>query len=312
MSNPLKAILFGLLSALFFSATYILNKSMASAGGDFLWSACLRYIITLPIILMIALLSKGGKTLFKAVFNNPLPWLLWGSVGFGFFYIALTAAASFSPAWLVAGTFQTTIIAGLLLSPFIYKDERKIIPKKAFIATCIILLGVIISQIGEVKSSSLFHIIIGALLVIFSAFMFPLGNRMILLFQEKEHIKLNAIQRVAGMTLGSMPLWIIVAAIAYFRSGAPSSSEVLQSGVIALSSGVIATVLFFKATEMAGSNTSILGAVEATQSAEIGITLMLELLFLNGRAPSALSILGMILITLGMLYYTKISSAKSH
>jgi len=249
--------------------------------------------------------------MFKAVFSKPLPWLLWGSVGFGLFYIALTAAASFSPAWLVAGTFQTTIIAGLLLSPFIYQDERKIIPKKAFIATCIILMGVIISQFGEVKSSSFFNILIGALLVIFSAFMFPLGNRMILLFQEKEHIKLNAIQRVAGMTLGSMPLWLIVAAIAYFRSGAPSSSELIQSGFIALSSGVIATVLFFKATEMAGNNTSILGAVEATQSAEIGITLMLELLFLNGQAPSLLSILGMILITLGMLYYTKISSAKS-
>src|SRR5690606_17047881 len=139
MQNNYKALLLGLLSAIFFSSTYIFNKSMAMAGGDFLWSASLRYLFTLPLILIIALLSKGGKTLIKELWRNPTPWFIWGTVGFGFFYLALTAAADISPAWLVAGTFQTTIVAGLLISPFIYSDYRKVIPKKALVASSIML-----------------------------------------------------------------------------------------------------------------------------------------------------------------------------
>lgn len=106
MTNFYKALLLGLLSAVFFSSTYIFNKSMAMAGGDFLWSASLRYIFALPMILLIALLSKGGKTLIKELWRNPLPWFIWGTVGFGFFYLFLTAAADISPAWLWPELFK--------------------------------------------------------------------------------------------------------------------------------------------------------------------------------------------------------------
>lgn len=307
MKNIHKALLLGLLSAIFFSSTYIFNKSMAMAGGDFLWSSSLRYIFTLPLIIIIAFLSKGGKTLAKALWKNPMPWFIWGTIGFGLFYLFLTAAADISPAWLVAGTFQTTIIAGLLISPFIYKDHRKIIPKKALKATYIILFGVILAQFAEVRTTSFYIIFSGAILVIISAILFPLGNRKIMLYQEKEDIKLNAIQRVAGMTIGSMPLWIIVAFFAWERSGMPNNEMMIQSGLVALFSGIIATILFFKATSMVNDNPSALGAVEATQSFEIIITILIEILILNAPIPSVYGITGILLIVTGMIYYSKVS-----
>jgi drug/metabolite transporter (DMT)-like permease len=308
MKNSTKALLLGLLSAVFFSSTYIFNKSMAMSGGDFLWSASLRYILTLPMIILIALLSKGGKTLIEELWKNPFPWFLWGTIGFGFFYLFLTAAAAFSPAWLVAGTFQTTIIAGLLISPFIYTDHRKNIPRKALAATFIILLGIIFSQYAEVNSTSYSPLILGAILIVISATLFPLGNRKIMLYQEKERVKLNAIQRVAGMTIGSMPLWIIVSLFAYERSGPPSSDLLFQSGMVALFSGIIATILFFKATSMVNDQPTALGAVEATQSFEIIITLIIEILFLNGTIPTPYGLAGIALIVIGMVYYSKASS----
>lgn len=310
MKSTDKAILLGLVSALFFSATYIFNKSMALSGGDFLWTASLRYLITLPFIVLIALFNKEGKILFKTFFQNPKPWIIWGTIGFGLFYLCLTAAAAISPAWLIAGTFQSTIIAGLLLSPFIYKDNRKIISKKAFYASCIILLGVALSQIGEIKREESSQLIWGTVLVILAATFFPLGNRKILLYQENSANKLSPVQRVACMTLGSMPLWIIVSFLAYERSGLPTESQFIQSGLIALFSTIIATVIFFRATEMAGNNAEVLGAVEATQSVEIIITLIAEIMFLNASFPSALGCFGIITIICGIYYYSKVSNKK--
>ena len=308
MGNTNKAILLGLVAAFFFSATYIFNKSMALSGGDFLWTASLRYFITLPIILLIALLNNEAKVLFKTFVNNPKPWFIWGTVGFGLFYLCLTAAASVSPAWLIAGTFQTTIIAGLLISPLIYKDQRKVIPKNALFASSIILLGILFSQIGEIKRTDSTTLIGGTFLVLLSAFFFPLGNRKVLLHQEGLTAKLSPIQRVACMTMGSIPLWLMVSAIAYGRSGLPTQPQLLQSGLIALFSTIIATVLFFKATEMAGNNAKALGAVEATQSVEIIITLIAEILFLQGHFPSFIACSGIIIIIIGMFYYSKVSN----
>ena len=63
--------------------------------------------------------------------------------------------AVFSPAWLVAGTWQVTILAGLLLSPlFFVKIETKSgtklvrgkIPLRSLYVALFILLGVICMQ----------------------------------------------------------------------------------------------------------------------------------------------------------------------
>ena len=48
-----KAILIGILGALFFSVTFILNRSMELDGGSWVWSASLRFIFMLLILLII-------------------------------------------------------------------------------------------------------------------------------------------------------------------------------------------------------------------------------------------------------------------
>ena len=50
--------------------------------------------------------------------NNPKEWLVWSIVGFGLFYAPLSFAGAFGPGWLVASTWQITIVAGILLTPF--------------------------------------------------------------------------------------------------------------------------------------------------------------------------------------------------
>ena len=45
-----KALFLGVLSSLFFSFTYLINNSMAQSGGDWLWSASLRFLLMLPAL----------------------------------------------------------------------------------------------------------------------------------------------------------------------------------------------------------------------------------------------------------------------
>ena len=64
-----KALLLGIGSSLFFSVTYVINNAIAQSGGDWLWSASLRYLFMLPILLVTAV-SYGVAELFGAVSIN--------------------------------------------------------------------------------------------------------------------------------------------------------------------------------------------------------------------------------------------------
>ena len=54
-----KALFYGILASFFFAFTFLLNRSMHLAGGYWLWSACLRYLFTFPILA--AVLAISGK-----------------------------------------------------------------------------------------------------------------------------------------------------------------------------------------------------------------------------------------------------------
>ncbi|MEJ7488266.1 multidrug resistance efflux transporter family protein, partial [Staphylococcus pasteuri] len=79
----------------------------------------------------------------------------------------------------------------------------------------------------------------------------------------------------------------------------PSSSQVLQTFSVAIFSGIIATALFFYATNMVKDNQDTLAAVESTQATEIIFTLIGEMLFLGLPLPDMISLIGIVLITLG-------------
>src|SRR5690625_3094360 len=71
-------------------------------------------------------------------------WVVWSTIGFGLFYAPMTFATIYGPGWLVAATFQLTIIAGSLLVPLLNKGSR--IPIQAILISLIILAGVCIIQ----------------------------------------------------------------------------------------------------------------------------------------------------------------------
>ena len=83
------------------------------------------------------------------------------------------------------------------------------------------------------------------------------------------------------MTLASLPFWFLLSLYGFFTVGAPTKMQSFQSLLVALFSGVIATVLFFKATDLVRGNMQKLASVEATQSMEVLFALAGELLFLS-------------------------------
>ncbi|MFE8599695.1 DMT family transporter [Archangium violaceum] len=308
-SSALLAILLGLASALFFTMTYVLNRNMAAEGGFWAWSASLRYFIMLPLMSVLVAAHGGLRPLGAELRRHPGEWLLWSSVGFGVFYAFLTVSADYGPSWLIAGTFQLTVLAGPLLSPLIYTDARRRIPLKAVGMGSLIVLGVLVMQLGHFQLAMPASAWLALLFVVISAVTYPLGNRRVMLHLEREGVSLDASQRVLGMTLGSLPFWLGVAAYGYARVGWPPAGQVLQSAGVAVSSGVIATTLFFRAAQMTANNPVGLSAVEATQATELLFALLLGVLFLGESWPSAFSFVGAGLIVVGMVLYSRVSVA---
>ena len=195
----LKAIGIGSLAAVFFSSTYILNSFMAAKGGHWAWTAGLRTSMLVVLLLVLLSAKKQLGHLLQVMKKHPGVWLGWGSMAFGLSYFFITFAASFGPGWLVAGVFQFTIVAGILLAPLIYKDERARIPVRALLLSVLILLGIACMQWsqkgGTFTQSQLLWCVV---LVLLAAFTWPLANRKLLLHLEVKGQQLGAMQRVAA------------------------------------------------------------------------------------------------------------------
>jgi len=83
--NALAAVGLALCAALFFTMTYVLNRSLVTGGGHWAWAVILRYLITLPL-LALALPWRGGLgELPRELRAHPRAWLTWSSVGFVLF-----------------------------------------------------------------------------------------------------------------------------------------------------------------------------------------------------------------------------------
>lgn len=309
-----RPIILGALSAFFFAFTFIINRAMELDGGSWLWSASLRYFFMLGFLLIIVGARKNLRALLVEMGRAPVPWLIWSTVGFGLFYAPLTYASSFAPGWLIAGTWQITIISGSLLAPLfmekVHLDNGEIavkrgkIPWKGLIFSLLILLGVIIMQLEHASAISNGALTLCIVSIIAASFAYPLGNRKMMVLCAG---RLDAYQRTLGMTIASMPFWIAIALAGASTTGAPSSSQVMQSGLVALFSGVAATVLFFAATNLVKDNMEKLGAVEATQSLEVLFAVAGEIVFLASPVPSLTSWIGMALVMGGMALHSYMS-----
>ncbi|SDH94030.1 Putative multidrug resistance efflux transporter [Planococcus glaciei] len=312
----MRSIAIGIFAAFFFAFTFVLNASMEASGGSWVWSASLRYLFMVPFLLVIVLARRNLKPLLAEMKNKPAAWLLWSFIGFVLFYAPLCYAAAYSPGWLIAGTWQITIISGSLLAPLFYSTiqtrngsllVRETIPYRGLALSLIILLGVLLLQLENAQHMPLKSFLLGFLPVLLASFAYPLGNRKMM---ELCDGRLDAYQRVLGMTLASLPFWIMLSGYGLWIEGAPSSSQMLQSLLVAICSGIVATVLFFMATDLVRQDMRKLAAVEATQSLEVVFALAGEVIFLSIALPSSIAWIGIATVMFGMMIHSQAATKK--
>ncbi|MEX6258392.1 DMT family transporter [Staphylococcus ureilyticus] len=312
----MRAILIGILAAFFFSITFILNHAMSNDGGSWLFSASLRFIFMFPFLLIMVIWKHKTRphVVLLHIKQHFFAWLLWSSLAFVFFYVPITFVSNYSPGWLISATWQLTIICGLLTAPFFYTyiqqdtatiKVRERIAWRPLITSSIMILGVIIVQIPHISNIDLHIFLLYVLPLIVAAFCYPLGNRKMMVLVGND---LNTIERIYGMTLVTLPLWLLIFLIGLARQGPPSSNQIMQTFLVAIFSGIIATTLFFYATNMVKHNQTKLAAVEATQAMEIVFTLIGEMLLLGLALPNILSIVGIMIITFGIIIYCFLNS----
>ena len=288
------AIGIGIIASLFFASTFILNRAMDLSGGHWIWSAVLRYLFTIPFLAVIVAMRGNLRPVMNSLKAQPGTWLGWSTIGFGLFYAPLCFAAAYGPAWLVAGTWQITIIAGMLLEP------RKI-PRRELITSLFILTGIIMIQIQPAASGEAGQLLAGFVPVLVTAFAYPLGNRKMMAVCRG---RLDVFQRVLGMSLASLPFWFLLSIFGLATAGLPGTGQVAQSLLVAILSGIVATVLFFYATDLARNDARQLAAVEATQSGEVIFTILGETMLLGTPLPLGLSLLGSVIVVLGMIIHS--------
>lgn len=310
-----KAIGLGVVSALFFSSTFVLNRVMRVDGASLWWISSLRYLFTAPILAVVVWRRKGWKLLWLDFVVRPWPWILWGTIGFGLFYLPLTWVAGWAPAWLVASSWQLTIVAGSLLVPVIggVSSQDRHLPIVALWPSLLILVGVGITEwsVATLAGAGIWWALIP---VSGAAIAYPLGNRQMMRY-ARTFGPFDVYQRTLGMTLGSLPFWVVVGGIGAITVGPPSGSEALYTLAVAILAGVVATLLFFAATDLSQGRAMWLARIEASQSMEIVFTVLLSSILFGAAWPDGLGKIGMAIIIAGMIWHSLSSSVrqeKSH
>ena len=308
-----RLILIGVLSALFFSSTFVLNRAMSLQGGHWVWTASLRYLYMLIMLSGWLILSGKSRLLLETVAAYRRNWCFWtiaGSTGFGIFYALLTFSASFAPGWVVATTWQSTILA----TPLVLLLFGKQVPLRGIFFTLLIFAGIVLVTCEQAGSAPLGEILLGVLPVLGAAFAYPLGNQLVWEARHGKNPRLPAIDtpvldssigRVLIMVLGSIPFWL--ALLIFLQPPAPTAGQFLNTALVALLSGVVATTLFFHARHRARTPFE-LSAVDATQSTEVLFSLGGEILFLHGAFPGPVGIAGIALAVLGLILYLRSQS----
>lgn len=287
----------GLLAAALFSSTFVVNRSMHLGGGAWEWTASLRYLMILPLLAAIVGLRTGLQPVLAALRARPRAWLLWSIVGFGLFYAPAAYAVAAGPGWLLAGTWQITILAGIVLAPLLYDDDRAVIPRRAVGAALVVLAGVALMQAEHVEAVGADALLVGVVPVIVAAFAYPAGNRKTM---ELAGGALDTWQRILAMTIASLPFWLVLAAVGLVRTGPPGGEQLAQSALVAVVGGLLATALFFAATARVRRHPVRLAAVEATQSGEVVFAAGLEVVLLGAAFPSPVAWAGIALIVAGI------------
>lgn len=294
-NNFIKAFILGVLGSFFFAFNFILIRSMNLGGGYYLWTASLRYLFTLPLMALVLARKDGFAPVFASIRKAPAAWLIWSTVGFGLFYAPLSAASVYGESWFTASIWQFTIVAGVLLTPLFGKK----IPVRNLLCSFVIVLGILLMQYSRIRLGVKANWPMLILTMGIATFSYPLGNRKMMQLTANDNLTTS--QRIFGMTVMSLPFWIVCSIISYFKAGLPAPSQCLQAFLVALLAGVIATILFFHATDLVKDNPKQLAVVEATQSGEVIFTAIMGVLILKDSMPDGYAFLGIVIILIGMI-----------
>ncbi|HEX8276249.1 MAG TPA: multidrug resistance efflux transporter family protein [Longimicrobiaceae bacterium] len=311
-----RLVALGVLSALFFSSTFVLNRSMSLEGGHWVWTAALRYAWML-LMLTGWLAATGGARAVAAAWaafrGHAVFWTVAGSVGFGAFYALCAFASAYAAGWVVAATWQTTLLA----TPLVLLAFGRRVPARGVLLILLIFAGIVLVNAEHAGSAGMGDVWRGALPVVLAAFAYPLGNQMVWEARNGGH---GRIPRIAGpvlddrfavvwlMTLGSVPFWLVLALAA--RPPAPTPGQVASTGVVALLSGVVATTLFLHARHGAREPYEI-AAVDSTQAAEVLFSLAGEVVLLDAALPGSVGWAGIALTVVGLVLYVRAQSAPA-
>lgn len=305
-----RLVFIGICSALFFSSTFVLNRAMSLQGGHWFWTASLRYLYMFLLLSGWLVLTGRSHVLKETVAAYRRNWGFWtlaGSTGFGVFYSLLSFSSSFAPGWVVATTWQATILA----TPLVLLMFGRRVPLRGIIFTLLIFTGIVLVTCEQASAASVQETLLGILPVLAAAFAYPTGNQLV---WEARHGGIGIIPKVSGtvlddsigrvliMVLGSLPFWVALALV--LQPPPPSAGQLVNTALVALFSGVVATTLFFHARHLAQTPFE-LAAVDATQSTEVIFSLIGEIVFLNGALPGAAGALGIVLSLLGLVLYVR-------
>jgi drug/metabolite transporter (DMT)-like permease len=304
----LRAVLMSVVAAFFFSLTFVLNRVMAVGGGHWGWAVVLRYVFMLVFLGGYLVIRRDFGGLFPEMRRHAGAWITWSVVGFGVFATAITWASTSGPAWLVAGVFQSTVILGPLLAPFIYKDARRRIAPRVVVLGVLMFSGVLAMQLSRGRQVAFSSIIASLGAVLLAATVWPLGNRKVMVHLEECRTHVTVPQRVFGMTLLSMLLFIPLGVYTWITVGPPTGREALLGGSVALSSGVIATSIFYKALEAVRRNRVGLAAVEAMQSCALLFSIVMGVVFIGESWPMGVAAIGAGVVMLGVILFSLLSA----
>ncbi len=303
-----RLVLTGILAGLFFSATFVLNRAMSLSGGHWAWSASLRYGHMLVMLALALVLTGQGGVLARTLRLFRRHWALFtaaGSVGFGLFYGLLCFSASYAPGWVVATTWQSTILA----SPLVLLAFGRRVPLRGIAFTALVFGGIVLVMLEQASGGDARAVFLGAAPVLVAAVAYPFGNQ--LLWEARrgavgwiphvdDPLLDHDLARVLLLTLGSVPFWIALCLVV--RPPAPSAGQLGRTGLVALLSGVVATSLFLRARHHA-RNAYELAAVDATQASEVIFAAAGEVALLGGAAPGVRGGAGIALAVGGLAMY---------
>lgn len=303
-----KLVALGMLAALFFSSTFVLNRLMSLGHGHWLWSASLRYFFMIIMVMIVIGIWEGLQTLHNVLNLFQRFWHFWviaGSIGFGGFYSLLCYSADYAQGWVIATTWQFTVIASL----FVLMALGKTFPKRIWIFCLLILGGVFLVNIASVETFNIQELFKGSLPVLVAAFCYPIGNQLVWEAKHQNHSFIphiedpllhNAFHKVLLLSLGSLPFWFVL--LACVRPPLPSINQLWSTALVALLSGIVATTLFLLARNRAKTSSEI-AAVDATQASEVVFALLGEMIFLGALLPTLSAFMGIVCVFVGLILF---------